>query len=140
MRYISIQQLIGCRIKTVLHVNLKKIDDFQERIILIDLVPYGLIDLDYQSQNVKLENGTLIASGFAPPANTIPEFTQATHPELNSPISGVFIPFGWETQMGISLENGFVLHNGFSMNDNGAMLYNATTTTRDEFVFIAGSK
>ncbi len=136
MRLLTHKDIIGSRIHRVFHVDLpiEKGSDFQPRHIVVELVSGIMFCLqqDHPICNNLSEPAHVLTTDMQ--MNSDPLFQQESCKDLDSQVTGVFLPYGWEDSFGLSLENGFALHDSFSMTDNGAQFYRPSPETLSEFI------
>lgn len=134
MRLLTRNDILGARIRRVFEIPLPVDGDFQPNHIIAEL-DSGLQIPFQQEQEIALDpSKPARLAGSDKPILAEPTLDQEKNPELNSPIVGVFLPWGWDYSLGILLQNGFVLHEGFSLYSNGVMLYHPAESTSSAFI------
>lgn len=115
-------------------IPLPQDEDFQPRAIVVKLDSGLQIPLQQEQEIAVDPSKPAKIAGSNKPILVEPTLDQEKNPELNSPIAGVFLPWGWEHSLGVLLKNGFVLHEGFSLYSNGVMLYHPAESTSSDFI------
>ena len=127
-------EIIGHRVSGVYELDLRVVEDFQERAIIVELES-GL-RFSIRSESAIVDSATGLALIF--PWGGSDAGTSVSPREnkeaLRSPITDVFSPYEWEHSLGLMLENRWVLHEGFSMTDNGTMLYQPDFKSIEHFI------
>ena len=120
---ITREEVIGKHVSFVLQCDLPydKKDDYQDRLIIIELESGLRFSLERQTEVLDKETGFGFIYPYVASRGLYREMDSQRDANLRSPIKAMFLPFGWKFGCGVLLENGFVIYPGFGQQENGVL-------------------
>lgn len=129
------EDVIGKFIRRVCHVDLPAKDDFQERLIIVEMesgVRFNVLQ-DHQIFD-RATNLGVVYKYFGDECALKPVFERGSNKDLESPVRTMIIPYEAKYRCGVILENGFALYEGFSMWDSGAIFHLPDSSTKESLM------